>query len=63
MKEKPAGAWEPEKVASYLYEKMGEGKFYVICPDNDVDWETDRKRMTWTVSCSVISSLTCRCGM
>jgi hypothetical protein len=28
---------------------MSEGKFYVICPDNDVDWETDRKRMTWTM--------------
>ena len=52
LKEKPAGAWEPEKVADYLYQKMEEGKFYVICPDNDVDWETDRKRMTWTVSTS-----------
>lgn len=28
---------------------MSEDKFYVICPDNDVDWETDRKRMTWTM--------------
>ena len=28
---------------------MSEGKFYAICPDNDVDWETDRKRMTWTM--------------
>jgi short-subunit dehydrogenase len=48
-KEKPAGAWAPEQVADYLYKKMSEGKFYVICPDNDVDWETDRKRMTWTM--------------
>ena len=48
--EKPDGAWSPEQVADYLYKKMNEGKFYVICPDNDVDWETDRKRMTWTVS-------------
>ncbi|KAF1822510.1 NAD(P)-binding protein [Dissoconium aciculare CBS 342.82] len=48
-KEKPAGAWAPEQVAEYLYRKMSEGKFYVICPDNDVDWETDRKRMTWTM--------------
>ncbi|KAK5118807.1 hypothetical protein LTR62_000016 [Meristemomyces frigidus] len=47
--EKPAGAWAPEQVAEYLYQKMGEGKFYAICPDNDVDWETDRKRMTWTM--------------
>ncbi|KAK3724817.1 hypothetical protein LTR37_000865 [Vermiconidia calcicola] len=49
MKEKPEGAWEPEKVAEYLYYKMESGKFYIICPDNDVDWETDRKRMTWTM--------------
>lgn len=47
--EKPAGAWAPEQVADYLYKKMADGKFYVICPDNDVDWETDRKRMTWTM--------------
>jgi short-subunit dehydrogenase len=47
--EKPAGAWAPEQVADYLYQKMSEGKFYAICPDNDVDWETDRKRMTWTM--------------
>lgn len=48
-KEKPAGAWAPEQVADFLYKKMGEGKFYAICPDNDVDWETDRKRMTWSM--------------
>jgi short-subunit dehydrogenase len=48
-KEKPAGAWAPEQVADYLFQKMGEGKFYAICPDNDIDWETDRKRMTWTM--------------
>lgn len=48
-KEKPEGAWAPEQVADFLYQKMGEDKFYAICPDNDVDWETDRKRMTWTM--------------
>lgn len=41
---KPDGAWAPEQVADFLYKKMGEGKFYVMCPDNDVEWETDRKR-------------------
>jgi len=46
---KPDGAWSAEQVADHLYKKMGESKFYVICPDNDVDWETDRKRMTWTM--------------
>ncbi|KAI9901056.1 hypothetical protein N3K66_002873 [Trichothecium roseum] len=48
FKEKPAGAWEPDQVADYLYQKMGEGKFYIICPDNDVSEETDKKRMLWS---------------
>lgn len=48
-KTKPDGAWAPEQVADFLYKKMGEGKFYAICPDNDVDEMTDKKRMTWTM--------------
>lgn len=36
-------------MAEYLEEKMGEGKFYAICPDNDVSVEKDKKRMLWTV--------------
>lgn len=48
-KTKPDGAWSAEQVAEHLYKKMDEGKFYVMCPDNDVDWETDRKRMMWTM--------------
>lgn len=27
--------------------KMGDGKFYVICPDNDVTEEMDKKRMLY----------------
>ncbi|TKA34076.1 hypothetical protein B0A50_00056 [Salinomyces thailandicus] len=50
---KPDGAWAPEQVADFLYKKMGEGKFYAICPDNDVSWETDRKRMMWTMGDAV----------
>ncbi|CAG9991050.1 unnamed protein product [Clonostachys byssicola] len=48
FKEKPAGAWLPEQVADYLYRKMEQDKFYVICPDNDVTEETDKKRMLWS---------------
>lgn len=47
-KKKPDGAWWPEQVIDYLEEKMSEGKFYVICPDNDVTEEMDRKRMLWS---------------
>ncbi len=49
QKEKPEGAWWPQQVAGYLEEKMGEGRFYVICPDNDVSAEKDKKRMLWAV--------------
>ncbi len=49
MKEKPEGAWAPEEVAEYLEEKMAQGSFYVICPDNDVSQEKDKKRMLWSV--------------
>ncbi|KAJ6440592.1 short chain dehydrogenase/reductase [Purpureocillium lavendulum] len=48
-KDKPAGAWSAEQVAEFLYKKMGDDKFYVICPDNDVTEATDKKRMLWSV--------------
>jgi NAD(P)-dependent dehydrogenase (short-subunit alcohol dehydrogenase family) len=47
--EKPQGAWWPSQVADYMYEKMGEGKFYIICPDNDVTEDVDKRRMLWSV--------------
>lgn len=46
-KEKPAGAWTGEQVVEYLEQKMGEGKFWVVCPDNDVTEDIDKKRMLW----------------
>jgi hypothetical protein len=30
-----------------MIERMGKGDFYIICPDNDVTWEMDRKRIQW----------------
>lgn len=47
-KEKPAGAWAPEQVADFLYKKMEQDKFYIICPDNETTEETDKKRMLWS---------------
>eukprot|EP00965_Chrysotila_dentata_P261252 6214195-Pleurochrysis_carterae.AAC.3 len=32
-----------------MISEIDSGKFYVICPDNDVDRETDNLRMTWTM--------------
>ena len=47
MKSKKEGAWLPSQVAEYAYGKMQQGKFYIICPDNDVHEELDQARMTW----------------
>ncbi|EYD75631.1 hypothetical protein Rumeso_02718 [Rubellimicrobium mesophilum DSM 19309] len=45
--EKPSGAWWPEQVAERMVEGVGAGDFYIVCQDNEVDWETDRKRIAW----------------
>lgn len=48
--EKPQdGAWMPNQIIDFMQEELDKGKFYIICPDNDVDRETDNLRMTWTM--------------
>jgi NAD(P)-dependent dehydrogenase (short-subunit alcohol dehydrogenase family) len=49
LPEQPPAAWTPDQVAELLLERMGAGDFYVICPDNDVDFATDAKRMQWNL--------------
>lgn len=49
--EKPQpGAWMPNQVVDYFMEKIAAGKFYIICPDNEVTEEIDRKRMLWSAT-------------
>ncbi|SDI57177.1 SDR family NAD(P)-dependent oxidoreductase [Aliiruegeria lutimaris] len=47
--QKPDGAWSPEELARFAMEKLREGDFYILCPDNDVSRELDEKRMTWAM--------------
>ncbi len=47
--EKPAAAWTADEVVDFMLESLGRGDFYILCPDNDVDRETDQKRMAWAV--------------
>jgi NAD(P)-dependent dehydrogenase (short-subunit alcohol dehydrogenase family) len=47
--EKPAAAWTPEQVVDFLLESLARGDFYVLCPDNAVDRETDERRMQWAI--------------
>jgi NAD(P)-dependent dehydrogenase (short-subunit alcohol dehydrogenase family) len=43
------GAWMPAQVVDYMTEEIDKGRFYIICPDNEVDRETDNLRMTWAM--------------
>ena len=45
--EKPPGSWTPEQVIDMLVERMGDGDFYIICPDNDVTTDIDNRRILW----------------
>ncbi len=47
--EKPAGAWTPEQVADFMMAELDKGSFYILCPDNEVNRETDIKRMSWAM--------------
>jgi len=47
--EKPASAWAPEQVVEFLLERVSAGDFYVLCPDNAVDRQTDERRMRWAM--------------
>jgi hypothetical protein len=47
--ERPAGAWTPDQNAAFMIESLNRGDFYILCPDNDVDRQTDEKRMAWAI--------------
>jgi short-subunit dehydrogenase len=44
---KPDSAWTPDQVAAYMFEKIEQQQFYILCPDNEVTSDIDSKRMTW----------------
>lgn len=47
LPEKPASAWTSEETVAYLIERLDRGDFYILCPDNEVTPEIDRKRVAW----------------
>ncbi len=46
-REHKPGAWLPEQVVERMEESVSRGDFYIICPDNEVTSEMDRKRILW----------------
>ncbi|HJR23795.1 MAG TPA: SDR family NAD(P)-dependent oxidoreductase [Dongiaceae bacterium] len=45
--DKPKGAWMPEQTVDFMLERMGDGDFYILCPDNDVPHALDARRIQW----------------
>ncbi|KAG8907901.1 hypothetical protein FRB99_001761 [Tulasnella sp. 403] len=45
--EKPPGAWTAEETVRYMLRKVQDGKFYIICPDNETSEDLDRLRIKW----------------
>ena len=41
------GAWLPEQVVDRMVAAVERGDFYIICPDDEVTEEMDRKRILW----------------
>ncbi|KAJ9108833.1 hypothetical protein QFC21_000153 [Naganishia friedmannii] len=47
--DKPPGAWTPDQTVNYMLEKLAQGQFYILCPDNDVSTELDKLRINWAL--------------
>ena len=45
--DKPKGAWTPEQTVDFMLERMADGDFYILCPDNDVPHALDARRIQW----------------
>ncbi|CAA7258816.1 unnamed protein product [Cyclocybe aegerita] len=48
--EKPAGAWTPEETVLYMLDKVREGEFYILVPDNETKREVDQLRIMWAAA-------------
>lgn len=49
ISEKPAAAWTSEQTVDYFIDRMSQGDFYILCPDNDVDSRRDKRRAEWAI--------------
>ncbi|PWN51752.1 NAD(P)-binding protein [Violaceomyces palustris] len=51
-KPKPDGAWTPEQASTvaFMVERIKNGSFYILCPDNETPRELDLARMEWNMN-------------
>ncbi|KAF9533181.1 hypothetical protein CPB83DRAFT_845999 [Crepidotus variabilis] len=50
LTEKPAGAWTAEETVLYMLDKVREGEFYILVPDNETKREVDQLRIMWAAA-------------
>jgi hypothetical protein len=43
----PPGAGTAEQTVDFMIERLGQGDFYILCPDNDVPRRLDERRILW----------------
>lgn len=41
------GTWLPVQVATYLFKRLQNNDFFIICPDGETSAEMDNKRLLW----------------
>lgn len=41
------GAWRPDQVVDYMFDRLEKDDFYIVCPDDETDTATDNKRIAW----------------
>jgi NAD(P)-dependent dehydrogenase (short-subunit alcohol dehydrogenase family) len=46
---KPAGAWTAEQVVDLMIDRVSAGDFYIVCPDNAVSGDLDKRRLRWSI--------------
>jgi NAD(P)-dependent dehydrogenase (short-subunit alcohol dehydrogenase family) len=46
-KEKRPGSWTAAQTIDFMLERLADGDFYILCPDNEVTRELDVRRITW----------------
>ncbi|KAF5315056.1 hypothetical protein D9619_007334 [Psilocybe cf. subviscida] len=48
--EKPTGAWSAEETVLYMIDKVREGEFYILVPDNETRRQVDQLRIMWAAA-------------
>lgn len=52
---KPDAPWNAEQLVDYAITRLLNGDFYILCPDNEVTPDMDRKRIRWAADDMILN--------